>query len=245
MSYYTNHYVNGTLAVMETEKKVLVVDDDPQINEVVSEVMQEEGWDVSITSNGIEALSVKKPFDLIILDLKLPGIDGFEVCRRIHEFSKIPIIILSGLKNLEDRERCLKLGADDYITKPFELDELRFRVRAISFRKKEYSRQNGFDFDDGYLRISFSRRFVAAGGQQLRLTPKEYALLHELEVNEGKPLSHQYLLTKLWGNGYSIDVDLLQVCVSRLRSKIEQDRSKPRYIVNQWQYGYVFGHGIK
>lgn len=209
---------------METKKQVLVVDDEPQVTEFVSEIMQEEGWSTCAALSGAAALnSIKKQsFDLVILDLKLPDLTGFEVCRRIRKFSEVPIIVLSAIKDLEERERCVGLGANDYITKPFEIAELRFRVRCLNLRDKKGhpERQQQFDFDDGFLKISYNRREVIAGGREIWLSPREYQLLHELVESHGQLLTYEQLLTKLWGTGYKFETTFftfaLHACVLKL-----------------------------
>ena len=216
--------------------RILVVDDDPGIRDMLKEVLDEEGYDVSTAEGGREAIDAVEAglADLLMLDLKMPGMSGFGVLEAIRKFSDIPIIIVSGLDSVEDKDRCLELGADDYIVKGLELtdlDDLRLRVKAAFARR---SRQKApallHDYTDGYLAIDFE-----AG-----LEPKECDLLHELVINAGKALAREDLLTGVRGPEYRNDHHILDKCISSLRGRIERDPRNPGYIVTIYRVGYRF-----
>jgi len=178
---------------------------------------------------------------LVILDIMMPGMDGFEVCRQLREWSKIPIIMLSARGDARDKVKCLDLGADDYITKPFGASELIARVRAVLRRSESVETtpvQPSVVYGD--LKISFAQRQVTVAGNEVRLTPTEYNLLQEFVLNAGKLLTHTYLLNKVWGSEYREDTQYLHVFIRRLRAKIEPDPVNPKYITTMSGVGYQF-----
>lgn len=222
---------------------VLIVDDELSIIKLLKANLEFEGYKVSVAMNGVDALTMFEvdPPQLVVLDINMPKIDGFEICRRIREWSTVPIIMLSARGNENDKVRCLDLGADDYITKPFGTNELLARVRAVMRRNKEPDvTATRPTFSDGNIEINFSQRRVTVADKELRLTPTEYNLLLELVLNEGKVLTYTHLLNNVWGNNYQDERDYVHVFISRLRNKIESDPANPRYILTIPGVGYQF-----
>jgi two-component system KDP operon response regulator KdpE len=190
--------------------------------------------------DGEEALLLAESFvpDLVVLDLNLPGISGFEVCRRLRTWSATPIIVLSVREDESDKVEALDLGADDYQTKPFGIDELLARVRALLRRSEDRSAQVAPRFIADGLEIDLAARRVVRDGQGVRLTKTEWALLEAFASHPGKLLTHGWLLTHVWGEGYADDVDVLRVFVSQLRKKIEREHARPAIIVTEPGVGY-------
>jgi len=222
--------------------RILVVDDELSIVKFLRANCEKEGYEVLTAMNGSDALNVfdtELP-DMVILDIKMPKMDGFEVCSRIREWSKIPIIMLSASGSEEDKVRCLNLGADDYITKPFGKDELMARVKAILRRIKSNEAPLRVSFSCGPLNIDFIKRIVTINGDLIKLTPIEYNLLQELVLNAGKVLTHTHLLNKIWGPEYVDEKAYLHVFIPRLRAKIGDDPVNPRYIDTISGVGYQF-----
>jgi two-component system KDP operon response regulator KdpE len=170
----------------------------------------------------------------------LPKIDGFELCQRLRKWSEIPIIMISARGDELDKVKCLDLGADDYVSKPFGISELMARVRAVFRRAKKTTTQIHPSFTSGELRIDFVQRKVAIAGDEIKLTPTEFALLQELVLNAGKVLTHAHLLNRVWGPEYMTERDYLHTFVRRLRAKIEREPTKPEYIIAVPRVGYQF-----
>ena len=223
--------------------RILVVDDDLAVLKFVRANLQAAGYEVLTALDGTEALQVieKELPDLIILDIMMPGIDGFEVCRQIREWSQVPIIMLSALADEEDKVKCLDLGADDYLTKPFGVQELMARVRAV-FRRTEAASAISPEptFTSGNLKVNFAQRKVTVADREVKLTPTEYCLLKELVLNAGKVLTHTYLLNRAWGPEYGQETQYLHVFARRLRAKLEPDPANPRHIITVPGVGYQF-----
>ena len=221
--------------------RALVVDDEPGVMKLLRSNLQTEGYDVLTALDGSEAIQVieKEAPDLIILDIVMPSIDGFEVCRRVREWSQIPIIMLSALDDEMDKVKCLDLGADDYLTKPFGTQELMARVRSV-IRRTESAKVVAAQpaFISGDLKVNFAKRMVTVAGCEIKLTPTEYCLLKELAVNAGKVLTHAYLLSRAWGPEYMEEYEYLYVFTGRLRHKLEPDPSNPKYITTVPGIGY-------
>jgi two-component system KDP operon response regulator KdpE len=223
--------------------RILIVDDEAVIIKFVRANLEAEGWQTLTAMDGAEALQTieRELPDLVILDIMMPNIDGLEVLRRLREWSQIPVIMLSVRGEEGYKVKCLNLGADDYVTKPFGADELIARVRAV-LRRNEISnfanRQS--PFTSGDLQINFGTKRVMAAGNEVRLTPTEYNLLQELVLNAGKVLSHDHLLRRVWGPDYGQEREYLHVFVGRLRAKLEPDPAKPRYIITVSGVGYRF-----
>ena len=223
--------------------RILVVDDELSIIKFLRANLEARGYEVLAAMNGTEALQtfeMELP-DLVILDIMMPKMDGLEVCRRIREWSQVPIIMLSARGDENDKVKCLDLGADDYITKPFGAGELIARVRAV-FRRTEAAGTipTQPSFTTGDLEINFVERSITAAGKKVKLTPTEYNLLQELVINKGKVLTHTHLLNKVWGLEYREERQYLHVFIRRLRAELELDPANPRYIVSVPGVGYQF-----
>ena len=223
------------------KKRVLIVDDEMSILRFLRSNLEDKGYTVISATNGEEALhtiEMELP-DLIILDIMMPKMNGFEVCRQLREWSQIPIIMLSARGDERDKVKCLDLGADDYIVKPFGASELIARASAVLRRTRTASVPPSMPtVTSGDLVINFARRQVMRDGTEVQLTPTEYALLQELAVNSGKVLTHTHLLNKVWGPEYRDEREYLHVFVRRLRSKLEPDPGNPRHIVTVSGVGY-------
>jgi two-component system, OmpR family, KDP operon response regulator KdpE len=218
--------------------RVLVVDDEQSIRRAVGRALAARGYRVELATDGEEALAVAAAFqpDLVVLDLNLPALDGLEVCRQLRGWSSVPILVLSVREDEPDKVAALDLGADDYLTKPFGIDELMARVRALLRRAQGAPRPARFRTDD--LQIDLDARRVTRAGIEVHLTKTEWALLAELCHHPGKLLTHRWLLERVWGPGYAGDVDVLRVFVSQLRKKLEQDPARPKLIATDPGIGY-------
>jgi len=225
--------------------RILVVDDELSIIKFLRANLEAKGYKVLAAVDGTEALQtfeMELP-DLVILDIMMPKIDGFEVCRRLREWSPIPIIMLSARGDESDKVKCLDLGADDYITKPFGAGELIARVKAVLRRTEAAaSIPTQPSFTSGDLQINFVKRQVTVAGKEVKMTPTEYSLLQEFVLNAGKVLTHTYLLNKVWGPDYREEREYLHVFVRRLRAKLEPDPTNPEYIMTLPGVGYQFKH---
>lgn len=222
---------------------ILVVDDDARIVNLLRASLSREGWHVLTASDGAEALRIteKDSPDLVLLDMMLPNVDGYEVCRQLRQWSQVPIIGLSTRDDTADKVKCLNLGADDYITKPFGIDELVARIRAVLRRINiGDSTTARSDFRCGKLKVDFITRRVTADGHEIKLTPTEYMLLRELVLSVGRPLGYRYLLGKIWGPEYKTEREYLHVYIGHLRTKIESDYKCPASIVCVPGVGYRF-----
>ena len=223
------------------KKRILIVDDDPAILRLLSTNLKARGYDVITAVNGEESLeAVQRDFvDLMILDLMMPKVDGVEVVRRVREWSDVPIIILSARGDENAKVKCLELGADDYLTKPFGIAELMARIKT-AFRHvgDAASSPAQANFVMEGMEINFAKRRVTVDGQEVPLTPTEYALLQHLALNSEKVLTHSMLLQSVWGQEYSSEKEYLRVFVGRLRRKLEPDPKNPRYIQTVPGVGY-------
>jgi DNA-binding response OmpR family regulator len=224
--------------------RVLIVDDEPNIREVVGLYLRRDGHEVVSATDGEEALEVfseSKP-DLVVLDLMLPKISGLEVCRRMREDRRVPLIMLTARGEEEERIVGLSLGADDYVVKPFSPRELAARVAAVLRRVEESSGpgdQRVLSFDD--LRIDPSTREVLVRGEPVTLTAREFDLLYELASSPGRVYTRDQLMELVWGYTFSADTSTVTVHVRRLREKVEPDPARPRYLQTVWGVGYKFG----
>ena len=218
---------------------VLVVDDEPQILRVMRTSLPIRGYEVLTASSGKEALDQlsKQVPDLVILDLAMPEMSGLEVCRRVREFSTVPIIILSAKGSESDKVAALDLGADDYVTKPFGMDELLARARAVLRR---LSTTNDRVLSVGDVTIDIDEHRVVVGGKEIRLTPKEFEVFKYLVNNAGKVVTHRALLQTVWGWESTDQTEYLRVFINQLRRKIETDVSHPRYLITEPWVGYRF-----
>jgi len=223
--------------------RILIVDDEPKLIHLVREILQATGYEVLASSSGnpaLEMVAMEQP-ELVILDITLFGsLDGFEVARRIREFSEVPIIMLTARINEADKLRGFEVGVDDYITKPFSSKELLARIRAVLKRTKG-AQPIGVEseIECGSLKIDLLRRTVSIDGRTVHLTPTEYKLLHELTLNNNKVMLHEQLLTAVWGEEYRNDVDYLRSYIHYLRKKLEPDPTNPKMIINCQGVGYM------
>ena len=219
--------------------KILVVDDDPQIRRVMKATLVAQHYEVVEARTGEEALEIV-PRDmpsLVLLDMNMPGMGGLETCRALRNASDIPVIILSVRNSEKDKVAALDAGADDYVTKPFSIEELLARIRAALRRSIEGGPRQ---FATSDLEIDFDTRRVRARGSEVRLTPKELELLRYLVTHAGKAITHRELLQAVWGPDYGDEPEYLRVFVNQLRKKIEPNPAKPRYILTEPWVGYRF-----
>ncbi|HJL91806.1 MAG: response regulator transcription factor [Acidimicrobiales bacterium] len=218
--------------------RILTVEDDERIRTAVSLALQEEGWEVEETSNGEDALASfsRQPSDVVLIDIMLPGIDGFEVCRKIRRLGDVPIVMVTARSDSHDVVAGLEAGADDYLRKPFDPKELSARVRALLRRSKTIGTTTKFLFDQ--LEIIADEGMVRVNGKEVHLTRTEFKLLIELATNSGKVLSREDLLERVWGYDYFGDSRLVDVHVRRLRTKVEMDPANPKYVVTVRGMGY-------
>jgi len=226
----------------KSKGRILIVDDEPRLVRLVREVLGAVGYEVLEAAHGetgVEMVAMEQP-DLLLLDILLPrGMDGYEVCRRVRQFSDLPIIMLTARAREADVLEGFDVGADDYLTKPFSAKELIARVRAVLRRSKSPKEITIRKIECGDLKIDFARHQVTVRGRQVRLTRTEYRLLYELAMNANKVMLHQDLLTEVWGTEYRDDIDYLRTYIRYLRQKIEADPSHPRYVLTHTGVGYV------
>ena len=220
---------------------VLVVDDDTHILRMLQRMLELEGYQVLTASSGVAALDIfdEKTPELVLLDIMLPDIDGYTVCQNIHEFSQIPIIMITAKDGDEEKVRGLDAGADDYVTKPFSANELVARVKAVLRRTRLWDEhpEPAFSFQD--LVIDFVRHRVTAGSQEVNLTATEYRLLAYLVHNAGRVLTPDQIMEAVWGEEYIGEAHLLQVNMARLRQKLKDDARNPKYILTKSGIGYM------
>jgi two-component system KDP operon response regulator KdpE len=221
---------------------ILVVDDEPQLRRAMKATLTDLGYSVMEAKTGEEALALLRheSADLILLDLNMPGIGGLETCRALREHSDIPIIILSVRNTERDKVQALDAGADDFVTKPFGIQELLARIRAAIRRAPSSTETEPLTFSSDELNINFETRRVTLNGKSIRLTPKEFDLLRILVSNPDKPIPHRKLLQMVWGPDYVDEVEYLRVVVNQLRKKIEPEPSKPKYLLTEPWVGYRF-----
>ena len=223
-------------------EKVLVVDDEPRVVRLVSEVLKAVGYQIVAANNGksaLEMVALEQP-NLVLLDIHLPGdMDGYEICRRIREFSAVPVIMLTAKALESDMLRGFDEGADDYLTKPFSAKELVARVRAVLRRVQRPEELVAAALTCGELEVDFARHTVRMRGERVALTPTEYALLRQLALNAGRVVLHEDLLAEVWGQEYRNDIDYLRAYVRYLRRKLERDPADPQYILTSPGIGYM------
>jgi two-component system KDP operon response regulator KdpE len=226
---------------MAEQTRVLIIEDDPNIVDLIRSNLAVRGFDTMVSSDGVRALALLdsgRP-DVVLLDLMLPEIDGMELCRAIRERSSVGIIVVSARRGERDKISALNMGADDYMTKPFSIEELLARITATLRRSRpvaaEQPEQTMIRVRD--IDIDLARRRVTRDGVDIHLTPTEFALLRELAADRGKLLSHADLLRRVWGAGYQTETEYVRVYVRRLRAKLEVDGASP-LIINQPRAGY-------
>jgi two-component system KDP operon response regulator KdpE len=219
---------------------ILVVDDEPQIRRVLRATLSAQGYSIVEAHNGSEALErfrSAKP-DLVLLDMNMPVLDGLETCRELRSGSDVPIIMLTVRSAEKDKVRALDAGADDYVVKPFGIQELLARIRAALRRAAQD--EASFAVSSKELSIDLGKRLVLVRGKPLHLTPKEFDLLRELVLHHGKPISHRRLLQAVWGPDYGEETEYLRVVVNQLRKKLESQPTKPKFIRTEPWIGYRF-----
>ncbi len=224
-------------------KRILLAEDEVALRDFVSRNLRARGFEVLEASNGLEAIALWEREDphLLILDIMMPRMDGLEVCRRVRELSAVPIIVLTALDAESDKVAALDLGADDYLTKPFGVEELLARVRAALRRTQwEVMLPAGDMKRFGELEIDLAGHIVRLRGEEVRLSPTEFSLLGLLVSNVGKVLTHRVLLQSIWGPEYGGEAEYLRVYINRLRQKLEPDPANPRYLLTEPGVGYRF-----
>lgn len=219
---------------------ILVVDDEPQIRRVLRSTLSTQGYVITEAKTGEEALDSlrKERPDLVLLDMNMPGMGGVETCREIRRASDAPIIMLTVRNAERDKVAALDSGADDYVVKPFSIEELLARIRAALRRYAPGDALPPFVSKD--LKIDFEARQVTAGDRDVHLTPKEYDVLKHLVANQGKPLTHRRLLQAVWGPDYGEETESLRVVINQLRKKLEASPARPKYILTEPWVGYRF-----
>ena len=219
-----------------------MVDDEPQIRRLLKTSLGARGYEVGLAEDGEAALDMVASWrpEVILLDLGLPVVDGLEVCRQVREWSQVPIIVLTVRDAEDDKVRALDLGADDYLTKPFGIDELLARVRVALRHAARLAAPEEPLLRFGDLALDLARRRVTVRDQEVHLTPTEYDLLKVFATQAGKVLTHRMLLRTVWGSAYEHDVPTLRVFVTQLRRKIEADPAHPTYILTEPGIGYRF-----
>ena len=227
-------------------RRILIADDDPAIANLVRMALDDPRYEVVAANTGLDAIQQfrKSNFDLVILDIMMPYVDGFEATQRIRETSDLPIVILTSRGGLDDIVHGFELGADDYITKPFKIAELQARVAAILRRVEgQHERLAPPTITIGDLFIDRPRHIVTLNGEPITLTPMEFELLYFLAANAGQVFDRETLFREVWGYEYVGETNLVDVCVRRLREKIEAEPSRPRHIVTVRGVGYKLAEG--
>jgi two-component system KDP operon response regulator KdpE len=220
--------------------KILIVDDAQQVRRVLRTALSSEGYTTYEASSGEEALdSIRASLpDAILLDVNMPGMGGLEACREIRRTMDVPILMLTVRNSERDKVLALDAGADDYVVKPFGMQELLARIRAALRRRTARGKETSFAAKD--LNIDFEARVVAVRGRDVHLTPKEFELLRHLVLNAGKPLTHRRLLQAVWGPDYGDEPEYLRVMINQLRKKLESDPTRPKLILTEPWVGYRF-----
>ena len=219
---------------------ILVVDDEPQIRRVLRTTLSAQGYSIVEARDGQEALEKLRETrpDLVLLDMNMPVMDGLEACRAIRSGSDVPIVMLTVRSWEKDKVNALDAGADDYVVKPFGIQELLARIRAAL--RRAAPDEASLAFTSKELSVDFGKRLVVVRGKTVHLTPKEFELLRELARHEGKPISHRRLLQAVWGPDYGEETEYLRVVVNQLRKKMEADSAKPKFIRTEPWVGYRF-----
>jgi two-component system KDP operon response regulator KdpE len=227
---------------MESKQRILVVDDEPQITRVLRRSLITQGYDVHVASDGESALQTfgDWPADLVITDLAMPNMNGLELCRKLRTVSQVPIIVLSVRGEEKTKVAALDCGADDYVTKPFGMEELLARVRATLRRAPAVTDESAKIIEVGDFRVDLEARQLTVQGKKVHLTPKEYDLIVYFMRQPGKVLTHRNLLGEIWGGDYTEQPEYLRVFIGQLRKKVEPDSSRPRYILTDPWVGYRF-----
>jgi two-component system KDP operon response regulator KdpE len=225
------------------KENIVVVDDEKSILKLISSTLKVTGYNVYTGIDGEEAITLVEQHnpDLLLVDVRMPNLGGLEVCKRLREWSKVPIIVVSALNDANYAVEALDLGADDYLRKPFYVTELLARVRTQLRRAEERPAQPQQSvFRSGPLNVNFSRRQVMLNDDEVKLTPTEYSILEQLVQNAGKVLTHQMLLHRVWGPDYSEENEYLRVYIGRIRRKLSTGLDGPRFIATEQGVGYRF-----
>lgn len=233
------------MVIEDGKRNILVVDDEPQITRVLKTTLSAHGYSIRAARDGVQALQEMKTWtpDLIITDLRMPNMEGLELCRKVRAQSRIPIIVLSVKGEETIKVEALDAGADDYVTKPFSINELLARVRAALRRTAAVEGAETSLIEIGDFRIDVPGRRVEVRNQEVRLTPKEFDVLVHLARHPDKVVTHRALLAAVWGPNSVEQTEYLRVCVGHLRKKIESEESVPRYILTEPWVGYRFNPG--
>lgn len=233
------------MVTADGKRNILVVDDEPQITRVLKTTLSAQGYNIRAAGDGVQALEEMKTWspDLIITDLQMPNMEGLELCRKVRAHSRIPIIILSVKGEETVKVEALDAGADDYVTKPFSVNELLARVRAALRRTSAAEEAETSTIEIGDFRIDVPGRRVEVRNHEVRLTPKEFDVLVHLARHPDKVVTHRALLAAVWGPNSLEQTEYLRVCVGHLRKKIEPQESVPRYILTEPWVGYRFNPG--
>jgi len=228
----------------EPQIRILVADDEPQITKVLRASLTSQGYEVRVANDGEAALDLFRAWapNMVITDLSMPNMDGLLLCRRVREASNVPILVLSVRAQEQEKVAALDAGADDYVTKPFGIDELLARVRA-GLRRAGSQPSAGTRIDVGDFHVDLDSRQIKVGDREVHLTPKEFELLLHLARNPGKVLTHRSILTAVWGKAYAEQSESLRVFVGQLRKKIEPTPGAPRYLLTEPWVGYRFEPG--
>lgn len=232
---------------LNKQPRILVVDDEPQLTRVLRTGLKARGYDVRAAADGLSGFETFSDWhpDLVITDLAMPNVDGLELCRRLRAVSQVPIIVLSAKGEEKTKVEALDLGADDFVTKPFGIDELLARVRASLRRASAPARSSPTQttLDSGDFHVDLESREITVRGAAIHLTPKEFDLLVYFIQHSGKVLTHRTLLAAIWGGNYVEQNEYLRVFVGALRKKIEPDSTSPRYLLTEPWIGYRFDPG--
>ena len=221
--------------------RILVIDDDPTLNSLIRQSFHAKGYEVITALTGAEGLKLAYRLhpDVIVLDIMMPDLDGYETCLRLREISEVSVLMLTAMTSEEDLLRGFEAGADDYVKKPFSLKELEVRIAALI--KRNANNENGdVAYDDGTLRVDLQRQHVFRDNQRIHVTPTEFRLLSCLIRHRGHVVTHEELLREVWGDGYLDAVPSLSIYIRYLREKLEEDPGEPRYILTKWGVGYWF-----
>jgi two-component system KDP operon response regulator KdpE len=222
--------------------RILVVDDAPEMTNFLEQVLKKENYEVAVAHSAREGLRQAHVFrpDLVLLDIMMPEMSGWDMLSRLREFSNVPVIMLTAINGTDNKVHGLDTGADDYVTKPFELQELKARIRSTLRRASAVPSETNqfFSFDGGELTVDPQSHQVTCRGEPVSLTPTEYKLLLYLACNAGQVLGYDQILSNVWGPGYEDSPSTVKVYIRRLRQKIEADPQNPRYLLTQWGIGY-------